>query len=146
MLKPSHNDEAYKGTNSPLSQHCKFLYRICSQEAQRCYCGAENCRGWLSGEKKFKADFEDDYEEEEEKKRRKKREKRKKRIFDDIYLEEEIEKMLQLDGMKRKEHVLELARLMVRSDSSKQRLTLLKVLQVIYILLGSLRHVLMLGG
>lgn len=38
--------------------------------------------------------------------------------------------MLRLDGLKRKEHVLEMARLMVRADSSKQRLTLLKVLQV----------------
>ena len=45
-------------------------------------------------------------------------------------LEEEIEKMVKLEGMKRKSHVLELARLMVRSEGSKQRRSLLKVIQV----------------
>ena len=47
-----------------------------------------------------------------------------------VQLEDEIKKMVSLEGMKRKEHVLELARLMVRSDNSKQRLSLLTVLQV----------------
>ena len=35
-----------------------------------------------------------------------------------------------LDGLRRKGHVLELARLMVRSESVEHRLSLLKVMQV----------------
>lgn len=36
------------------------------QEAQKCYCGAENCRGWLGGNPDEDENVEDDDEEEEE--------------------------------------------------------------------------------
>ena len=45
-------------------------------------------------------------------------------------LDDEIDKMLALDGMKRKEHVLELSRLMVRAENPDHRLSLLKLIQV----------------
>lgn len=38
--------------------------------------------------------------------------------------------MTQLGGLRRRAHVLELARLMVRADSTEQRLILLRILQV----------------
>ena len=38
--------------------------------------------------------------------------------------------MLDLQGMKRKEHVLELSRLMVRAENADHRLSLLKLIQV----------------
>jgi len=45
-------------------------------------------------------------------------------------LEEEIEKMLSIDGLRRKDHVLELNRLMLRAESVDHRLSLLKIIQV----------------
>lgn len=45
-------------------------------------------------------------------------------------VDEEIEKLAALDGLRRKDHVLELARLMVRAESSAHRTTLLNILQV----------------
>ena len=38
--------------------------------------------------------------------------------------------MLALDGLHRKDHVLELTRLMLRAESVEQRLSLLRVIQV----------------
>ena len=46
-------------------------------------------------------------------------------------LEEEMEKMLSMDGLRRKDHVLELNRLMVRAESVQHRLSLLKIMQVV---------------
>ena len=45
-------------------------------------------------------------------------------------LEEELEKMLSMDGLRRKDHVLELNRLMLRAESMEHRLSLLKIIQV----------------
>lgn len=45
-------------------------------------------------------------------------------------LEDEIEKMLLMDGLRRKDHVLELNRLMLRAESVEHRLSLLKIIQV----------------
>jgi len=49
-------------------------------------------------------------------------------------LEEEVEKMLSMDGLRRKDHVLELNRLMLRAESVEHRLSLLKIIQVTYLL------------
>ena len=38
--------------------------------------------------------------------------------------------MIQLDGLKNREHVLELARLMVRAETTDHRMALLKIIQV----------------
>jgi len=46
-------------------------------------------------------------------------------------LEEEMEKMLSMDGLRRKDHVLELNRLMLRAESVEHRLSLLKIIQVV---------------
>ena len=47
-----------------------------------------------------------------------------------LQLEEEMERMSQLDGLKNKEHVLNLCRLMVRAESNDHRLSILRILQV----------------
>ena len=47
-----------------------------------------------------------------------------------VQLSEEIQQMMELDGMRRRDHVLEFARLMVRAESVEHRVDLLKVLQV----------------
>ena len=38
--------------------------------------------------------------------------------------------MMELEGMRKRAHVLELARLMVRAESQEHRLALLKIIQV----------------
>jgi len=43
--------------------------------------------------------------------------------------------MLSMDGLRRKDHVLELNRLMLRAESVDHRLSLLKIIQVTYLLL-----------
>jgi histone-lysine N-methyltransferase SETD2 len=44
-------------------------------------------------------------------------------------LDDEIEKMVSLNGMKTKAHVLQLARLMVRSENNDHRIALLEIMQ-----------------
>jgi len=51
-------------------------------------------------------------------------------------LEEEIEKMLAMDGLRRKDHVLELNRLMLRAESVEHRLSLLRIIQVNTVLIA----------
>jgi len=51
-------------------------------------------------------------------------------------LEEEIDKILSMDGLRRKDHVLELNRLMLRAESVDHRLSLLKIIQVTYYFLA----------
>ena len=46
-------------------------------------------------------------------------------------LEEEMEKMLSMDGLRRKDHALQLNRLMLRAESVEHRLSLLKIIQVV---------------
>ncbi len=50
-------------------------------------------------------------------------------LSNSIQLEDEIDKMLQLDGLRRKNHVLEFSRLMVRAESTEHRLSLLKIMK-----------------
>ena len=45
-------------------------------------------------------------------------------------LEEDIEKLSMLDGMRNKNHVLELCRLMVRAEKVQHRIAILKIMQV----------------
>ncbi|CAH1789994.1 unnamed protein product [Owenia fusiformis] len=91
------------------------------KEAQKCYCGSDNCRGILGGEKRQTL---------KSSKKRKSSTERKPvvDIFDDS-LEEDIERMVSLDGLKNKQHVLTLSRLMVRCETADHRLALLRLLQ-----------------
>jgi hypothetical protein len=47
-----------------------------------------------------------------------------------LQLEEEIQDILELEGLRKRAHVLELARLMVRAESEEHRMALLKIIQV----------------
>ncbi|RUS84583.1 hypothetical protein EGW08_007678, partial [Elysia chlorotica] len=88
-------------------------------EAQKCYCGAENCRGYIGLVKPSS----------QTKQNNKKEKKKKKDIFKDELLEEDIEKLSMLDGMRNKNHVLELCRLMVRAEKVQHRIAILKIMQ-----------------
>lgn len=85
-------------------------------EPQKCYCGSENCRGYIGLVKSPT-------------KNNKKKERKKREIFKDELLEEDIEKLSMLDGMRNKNHVLELCRLMVRAEKVQHRIAILKILQ-----------------
>ncbi|KAH9489593.1 hypothetical protein Btru_036451, partial [Bulinus truncatus] len=85
-------------------------------EPQKCYCGSENCRGYIGLVKSPTRN-------------NKKKEKKKREIFKDELLEEDIEKLSLLDGMRNKNNVLELCRLMVRAEKVQHRMAILKILQ-----------------
>ncbi|CAL1543821.1 unnamed protein product, partial [Lymnaea stagnalis] len=85
-------------------------------EPQKCYCGADNCRGYIGLVKSPT-------------KNNKRKERKKREIFKDELLEEDIEKLSMLDGMRNKNHVLELCRLMVRAEKVQHRIAILKILQ-----------------
>ncbi|XP_059174728.1 uncharacterized protein LOC131954909 isoform X2 [Physella acuta] len=85
-------------------------------EPQKCYCGSENCRGYIGLVKSPTRN-------------NKKKERKKREIFKDELLEEDIEKLSMLEGMRNKNHVLELCRLMVRAEKVQQRIAILKILQ-----------------
>lgn len=88
-------------------------------EPQKCYCGAEKCRGYIGSIKNQPA----------QKKKDKAVEKPEK-VFEDEMLDEDIESMMQLkEGMQNKNHVLEVCRLMVRAEKPEHRLSILHLIQ-----------------
>ncbi|XP_063224912.1 histone-lysine N-methyltransferase SETD2 isoform X2 [Bacillus rossius redtenbacheri] len=95
------------------------------KEAQRCYCEAAVCRGWIGG------DPEKEKQVRKERKEKKKKEEKRKEVrefLDDMDLEEEIEKLC-ASGLKNRNHTLTLSRLMVRAEDCVSRKQLLKLLQ-----------------
>lgn len=85
-------------------------------EPQKCYCGSDNCRGFIGIVKSSPQ------------KTNKKKDKKKKEIFKDELLEEDIETLSSNEGMRNKKHVLELCRLMVRAEKIQHRTALLKII------------------
>ncbi len=64
-----------------------LLYHLtCSKEAQRCYCGASNCRGTIGGTKATPLKGQQEAQEETPEKKEKERKKKRKDIFDDAYV------------------------------------------------------------
>ncbi|XP_078621772.1 uncharacterized protein LOC144888019 isoform X2 [Branchiostoma floridae x Branchiostoma japonicum] len=103
-------------TRRPISdgEELTFDYKFqrYGKEAQKCYCGAANCRGYLGGNKTTPV-----------------RQRTKKKVEDNL-LDEEIDQMAEEceEGLTETEQVLYLSRLMVRSETVQQRFTLLKIL------------------
>ncbi|CAH1249650.1 SETD2 [Branchiostoma lanceolatum] len=89
-----------------------YKFQRYGKEAQKCYCGAANCRGYLGGNKTTPV-----------------RQRTKKKVEDNL-LDEEIDQMAEEceEGLNHDEQVLYLSRLMVRSETAQQRFTLLKIL------------------
>ena len=108
-----------------------YKYERYGQQAQKCYCGSSNCRGWLGGDPDQKNEIEDwttsEEEEEEEKvkeeavgeaKEKKERKKRKKKLakkvknFETEEFEEELQS-LHATGIRNKLQTVELCRYIV---------------------------------
>ncbi|XP_063973943.1 probable histone-lysine N-methyltransferase CG1716 [Diachasmimorpha longicaudata] len=104
-----------------------YHFQRYGKEAQKCYCEAATCRGWIG-------DTPDEEQEKTEKKEKREREDKKKKrevkksYMEDEDLEEEIDKLCSC-GLKNRNHTLTLSRLMVRSREMHHRSRLLKVLQ-----------------
>ncbi|KAL8574531.1 hypothetical protein ACOMHN_057530 [Nucella lapillus] len=89
-------------------------------EPQKCYCGTEKCRGFIGGQKKLNL---------KKKKRERTWENRKVGLFEDEMLDEDMGSISCLEeGLKLKDHVLDLCRLMVRARKPDHRWSLLKIL------------------
>ncbi|XP_046747434.1 probable histone-lysine N-methyltransferase CG1716 isoform X2 [Diprion similis] len=106
-----------------------YHFQRYGKEAQKCYCEAENCRGWI-GERPDEETEKTEKKEKTEKDVTKKK-KEEKKIHDyteDEDLEEEIEKLC-AGGLKNRAHTLTLSRLMVRSRELEHRTRLLRLIQ-----------------
>ncbi|KAG8305644.1 Histone-lysine N-methyltransferase setd2 [Homalodisca vitripennis] len=106
-----------------------YKFQRYGKEAQKCYCQAALCRGWIGEdpEKENKwSDISGRSRERREKERKKKEDKRNlKDTLNDIDLEEEIEKLV----LKNRAQTLMLCRLMVRAEDHASRVQLLRILQ-----------------
>ncbi|KAK3083378.1 hypothetical protein FSP39_021087 [Pinctada imbricata] len=98
-----------------------YQFERYGKEAQKCFCGASNCRGTIGGSKMtpLKSNRKTDVEK-----------KKITELFEDEVVEEQLEEMNTLEnGLRNKEDVLNLCRLMVRIESLENRLSALSVLE-----------------
>lgn len=105
----------------PLTElNFDYQFERYGKEAQKCFCGSENCRGFIGGNKTTPLRSTRRHEEE-----------RKKKVdFEDDLLDEELEAITALEnGLRNKDHVLNICRLMVRAEDPEHRITILKCLQ-----------------
>ncbi|XP_062602613.1 microtubule-associated protein futsch-like [Saccostrea cucullata] len=105
----------------PLTElNFDYQFERYGKEAQKCYCGSENCRGFIGGSKTTPLRSTKKPEED----------RKKKTEFEDDLLDEELEAITELEnGLRNKDHVLNICRLMVRAESPDHRITILKCLQ-----------------
>ncbi|XP_064410107.1 histone-lysine N-methyltransferase SETD2 [Latimeria chalumnae] len=94
-----------------------YQFQRYGQEAQKCFCGSANCRGYLGGENRVSIRAAGG--------KMKKERSRKKDSVDG-----ELEALLENgEGLSDKDQVLSLSRLMVRIETMEQKLTCLKLIQ-----------------
>ncbi|XP_015669776.2 histone-lysine N-methyltransferase SETD2 [Protobothrops mucrosquamatus] len=94
-----------------------YQFQRYGKEAQKCFCGSANCRGYLGGENRVSIRAAGG--------KMKKERSRKKDSVDG-----ELEALLENgEGLSDKNQVLSLSRLMVRTETPEQKLTCLKLIQ-----------------
>ncbi|XP_050692390.1 histone-lysine N-methyltransferase SETD2-like isoform X3 [Eriocheir sinensis] len=110
-------------------EEINFDYRLerYGREPQKCYCGTAICRGWLGESPDEQTKEEKDEARRKEERDRRKREERRA-YFEDIDLEDEIEK-LNSHKLRNRQDTLNLSRLMVRAEDFSSRVMLLQLLQ-----------------
>ncbi|KAJ0182082.1 hypothetical protein K1T71_002804 [Dendrolimus kikuchii] len=132
-----------------------YQFQRFGKVAQRCYCGAESCRGWIGAE----PDSDDDYDEEEEEdvstsklkttesseeaqvstaetagprpirpKRERKYKPKTPDLVQDADIEEDLE-ALSRTGVKNQSHTLRLSRTVVRAKTRRAQTALLRLLR-----------------
>ncbi|KAM7336919.1 hypothetical protein ACRRTK_003038 [Alexandromys fortis] len=96
-----------------------YQFQRYGKEAQKCFCGSANCRGYLGGENRVSIRAAGG--------KMKKERSRKKDSVDG-----ELEALMENgEGLSDKNQVLSLSRLMVRIETLEQKLTCLKLIQII---------------
>ncbi|XP_066597592.1 histone-lysine N-methyltransferase Set2 isoform X2 [Prorops nasuta] len=105
-----------------------YHFQRYGKEAQKCFCEALNCRGWIGDTPEEEKEKIEKKEKREKESRKKKEEKKISDYMEDEDLEEEIDKLC-VNGLKNRVHTLTLSRLMVRSREMEHRTRLLKLIQ-----------------
>ncbi|KAL6448906.1 hypothetical protein ACFW04_000569 [Cataglyphis niger] len=106
-----------------------YHFQRYGKEAQKCYCEAPNCRGWIGDTPEEEKEKIEKIEEKRERDTKKKKEEKKPVDYmEDEDLEEEMDKLCS-GGLKNRAHTLTLSRLMVRSRELKHRTRLLRLIQ-----------------
>uniref|UniRef100_UPI00398F3474 histone-lysine N-methyltransferase SETD2 n=1 Tax=Pristiophorus japonicus TaxID=55135 RepID=UPI00398F3474 len=97
-----------------------YQFQRYGKEAQKCFCGSANCRGYLGGENRVSIRAAGGKVKLKDKDRSRKKDS----------VDEELEAFLENgDGLCDSDHVLSLTRLMVRIETMEQKLTCLKIIQ-----------------
>ncbi|CAH4012491.1 unnamed protein product [Pieris brassicae] len=136
----------------PIGEEITFDYQFqrFGKVAQRCYCGAENCRGWIGAEpdsededyeeegdvstSKFTAESEEMQTTEDKAKPRVRRTRRDRSykpsadLVQDADIEEDLE-ALSRTGVKNQCHTLRLSRTVVRAKTRRAQAALLRLLR-----------------
>ncbi|XP_047367367.1 probable histone-lysine N-methyltransferase CG1716 isoform X2 [Vespa velutina] len=105
-----------------------YHFQRYGKEAQKCFCEAPNCCGWIGDTPEEEIEKIEKKEKREKDARKKKEEKKSMDYMEDEDLEEEIDKLCS-GGLKNRAHTLTLSRLMVRSRELKHRTCLLRLIQ-----------------
>ncbi|KAI4481751.1 hypothetical protein M0804_009272 [Polistes exclamans] len=105
-----------------------YHFQRYGKEAQKCFCEALNCCGWIGDTPEEEKEKIEKKEKREKDSRKKKEEKKPTDYMEDEDLEEEIDKLCS-GGLKNRAHTLTLSRLMVRSRELKHRTCLLRLIQ-----------------
>ncbi|KAK2581049.1 hypothetical protein KPH14_006092 [Odynerus spinipes] len=105
-----------------------YHFQRYGKEAQKCFCEAPNCCGWIGDTPEEEKEKIEKKEKREKDARKKKEEKKSVDYMEDEDLEEEIDKLCS-SGLKNRAHTLTLSRLMVRSRELKHRTCLLRLIQ-----------------
>ncbi|XP_011883474.1 PREDICTED: probable histone-lysine N-methyltransferase CG1716 isoform X2 [Vollenhovia emeryi] len=105
-----------------------YHFQRYGKEAQKCYCEALNCRGWIGETPEEEKEKIEKKEKRERDPKKKKEEKKPADYMEDEDLEEEIDKLCS-GGLKNRAHTLTLSRLMVRSRELEHRTRLLRLIQ-----------------
>ncbi|XP_003492853.1 probable histone-lysine N-methyltransferase CG1716 isoform X1 [Bombus impatiens] len=105
-----------------------YHFQRYGKEAQKCFCEAPNCRGWIGETPEEEKEKIEKKEKREKDMKKKKGEKKQADYMEDEDLEEEIDKLCS-GGLKNRAHTLTLSRLMVRSRELEHRTRLLRLIQ-----------------
>ncbi|XP_078254469.1 uncharacterized protein setd2 [Rhinoraja longicauda] len=97
-----------------------YQFQRYGKEAQKCFCGSANCRGYIGGENRVSIRAAGGKVKLKDKDRSRKKDS----------VDEELEAFLEYgDGLCDSDQVLSLTRLMVRIETMEQKLTCLKIIQ-----------------
>ncbi|KAK1794675.1 hypothetical protein P4O66_001391 [Electrophorus voltai] len=101
-----------------------YQFQRYGKEAQKCFCGAPSCRGFLGGENRVSVRAAGG-------KKQRERSRKKETVSALTTVDEELEALWENgEGLSDEKQVISLCRLMVRVETMEQRFTCLKLIQI----------------